>query len=82
MELTKSAIKKQMHIEAGEVTEVIDVKMQIRIEEGGSYEDIRMLLQKKLERRFNELFRAELGLMPARVKEGERWKQIGLFEEV
>lgn len=46
MELTKSAIKKQMHIEAGEVTEVIDVKMQIRIEEGDSYEDIRMLLQR------------------------------------
>jgi len=82
MQITKAILKKQMHVENGEILEVIDVKMQISIEPGDQYEEIRTLLHKRLDRRFNEMFEAELGLMPSRIEEGERWHQRGMFEEI
>lgn len=82
MQITKAQLKKQMHVEDGEALEFLDVKMQISIEPGDTYEDIRSLLHKKLDRRFNELFAAELGIMPERMAEGDKWRQLGMFENV
>lgn len=77
----KSTVKKQIEVEDGETIEFIDVRLQIDIGVNDSYEDIRGMLIKRLDSRFNELFAAELGLMPERIQEGERWKQQGMFTD-
>lgn len=80
MPFNKASIKKQISIEDGEPVEVVDLRLQYQIPPGESYESIRSKLLKKTDERFNEVFAAELGLMPARVEEGQRWKQMGMFD--
>jgi len=81
MQVTKATVKKQIEVEDGESHEFIDVRLQIDIDPNDSYEDLRAMLIKRLDKRFNELFAAELGLMPDRIKEGEHWKQQGMFSD-
>lgn len=80
MAFKKSTIKKQLDIEDGEAVEFLDVRLQFELN-GETYEDIRTELHKRLDRRFNEMFAAELGVMPNRMEEGQRWKQLGLFDD-
>jgi hypothetical protein len=81
MQITKATLKKQLEVEGGETIEVIDVRLQVQLDPEDSYENIRSLLHQRMDRRFNEMFSAELGLMPGRVKEGERWQQLGMFDD-
>jgi hypothetical protein len=81
MPFNKSTLKKQMEVEDGEAAEVIDLRLQYEIFPGEKYEEIRSALHKRLDLRFNEMFAAELGLMPQRVKEGESWVQRGMFDD-
>lgn len=78
---TKASVKKQLEVEDGETKEVIDVRLQLELDPGDNYEDLRALLIRRLDKKFTEMFAAELGLMPQRVKEGEHWHQTGLFSD-
>lgn len=80
MEITKSQLKKWIDIDGADQTEVIDLRIQAQIEPRDTYEAMRAELHSQVDRRFNLLFRTELGLMPDRVAEGDHWKQHGLFE--
>lgn len=77
----KSVIKKQLEVEDDEPRELIDVRLQIELDPHDKYEDVRALLIKRLDRRFTELFAAELGVMPERMAEGKRWRQQRLFDD-
>ena len=86
MEFTKSTLKKQIEVQKDEdgnslTVEVFDGRFQADIQAGDTMESMRSELHRWLDRKFNDLFAAELGLMPERVKEGERWKQVGLFDD-
>lgn len=82
MEFTKKTIRKQTSIDGGEAREIIDVRLQLDITEGGeSYEDIRFALKQALDKKFSQMFAMELGIMPERLQEGERWRQLGLFDD-
>lgn len=78
---TKVSVKKQLEVKDGETIEVIDVRLQLELDAGDDYQSLRALLIQRLDRKFNEMFQAELGLMPERVAEGERWKQQGMFSD-
>lgn len=78
---TKATVKKQLEVEDGETKEMIDVRLQIELDPGDSYQNLRALLIQRLDKKFNEIFAAELGLMPERIAEGERWKQQGMFSD-
>lgn len=78
---TKSDLKKQLHVEDGDIVEVVDMKFQYEIEPGQPYEVIVQRMHQMLDRRFNQMFAAELRLMPGRIEEGERWHQMGLFDD-
>lgn len=82
MDFTKAVIKKQLEVdEEGYSTEVIDLHLKISIGAKDNYEEIRAALLQRVDRKFNQMFRAELGAMPQRLEEGERWYQTSLFGE-
>lgn len=81
MPFAKSALKKTFGIVDGETVEVIDLSFKYEILPGESYENIRTAFLQRCDKRFTEMFAAELGLMPARMEEGERWHQLGMFDD-
>jgi hypothetical protein len=78
---TNAVVKKLIEVEDGETVEAIDVRLQVQLLPGEKYEDVRAALMKRLDSRFNELFYAELGVMPERLAEGEVWRQRSLFAD-
>lgn len=85
MEFSKSTLKHQTEVEITDgvpcTIEVLDGKFQAHIQPGDTYEQMRTELHKWLDRKFNYLYAAELGLMPERIAEGEKWKQLGMFDD-
>lgn len=81
MPFKKAALTKKLDLDGAEPVEVIDMRLQYEIFPGESYEAIRAAFLQRCDRRFTEMFAAELGLMPERAQEGERWRQMGLFDE-
>lgn len=86
METLRSGLKKLLEVQTDEdgnniTVENLELHYKGQITPGESYEDMLSQLHRWVDRKFNDLFSAELGLMPERMAEGEHWKQQGLFDD-
>ena len=86
MLIDKSSLKKEMEVvfdDGGPATvELLVGKFTAQIEDGDTYEDMRVKLHEWLDNKLKRLFEAELGLMPERLLDGEHMRQMGLFDSV
>jgi hypothetical protein len=81
MKFEKDVVKKTFELdEDGYAAETIEVRFVVDVLKGQSYADIKAGLHEHLDTRFNDMFAAELDIMPTRVEEGDRWRQERLFE--